>query len=247
MFGEKSAAGFEAADGGTVFDAQYGLAPAQPDDWFRVWGVNPFARSPAAGSKVSEAAPRQSGYRMPQRVKKERCAQPGAFPAAPYYDASLTAHGVQKVEMSPGGKESASPAEANAVALGTLFKWRFAEFTGGPDASEPLEYNVTAFSGSYELEHVFERRSPRLRLGGPMMAMSSPDVPTSCTSPERLLRKMFRDKWAPGASRRGIAACTGRFPPRRNCVVACAGADSRSSLPLVRRPRYRCWSLRVCR
>ena len=62
---EKSPKGWEAVVGAKVFDEQRGLAQAQPDDRGRVWGVNTFARLPAIGGKVSDAAAEQSGYRIP--------------------------------------------------------------------------------------------------------------------------------------------------------------------------------------
>ena len=69
--------GVEAAVKESAFDARYGILPPQPDDKSRVWGANSYARLPAFGGKVTEAAPRQSGYRMPQSVNKEECAQLG--------------------------------------------------------------------------------------------------------------------------------------------------------------------------
>ena len=43
--------------------------PAQPDDQYLVWGVNPSARVPAFGGPISEAVPQQPGFRTPELAK----------------------------------------------------------------------------------------------------------------------------------------------------------------------------------
>ena len=70
LFNEQSPPELEAAAAEEPFDFRRGDVPAQPDDRFRVWGVNSFARVPAFGGQVSEAALQQPGIRMPELAKK---------------------------------------------------------------------------------------------------------------------------------------------------------------------------------
>ena len=101
VFDEKPPKGMVAAVHEKMFEEQHGIAPAQPGDRRRVWGVISSAFSPAIGSKVSESAAEQSGYCMPQPVKKGKCAQSGAFLAMSSYDA-----GAQKVGGYDAGATS---------------------------------------------------------------------------------------------------------------------------------------------
>ena len=69
---EQSPPGLLPAVNEKAFDVQLGNAPTPPDDQPRAWGANPFARVPASGGQVSEAAPQQPGFRMPELVKKDK-------------------------------------------------------------------------------------------------------------------------------------------------------------------------------
>ena len=82
--------------------------------------------------------------------------------------------------MVSGSEEPASPAAANAVALGKLFKLRFAACTVDLEVTEELAPNSGGYLPSYEREH-------GLRAGGPRVTLFCPDVPSRCTSPAWLL------------------------------------------------------------
>ena len=158
-------------------DQQYGLASAQPDDKCRVWGVNSLARLPAFGGKATEAAPQQSGYRAPQFVEEEKCAQSGAFLVMSDYDAPVSSPGLQKVETVSGCNKPLPQVAAYTAGLRELRKFRFAKCTVDPDATGALVSNVMGCSVNYELEHGFDRPPPRSRTGGPGATVLHPDVP----------------------------------------------------------------------
>ena len=140
----------EAVVNAEMFEKQYGVAPAQPGDYSRIWGFNSLAHLPAFGGKVSEAAAEQSGYRMPQCVKKEKCGQSGVRFAASDYDASFTVNGAQKVDAAPGNKKKMYQVVANAAAAGELFRPRFRDYTFDDKASEQLVGDVERYAGGYE-------------------------------------------------------------------------------------------------
>ena len=157
---EKSPNGLEAVVNEKMFDREYGLVPAQPDDKSRVWGVNSIAQSSSFGGTASEAAPQHSGYRLPQSVKRDKSAQPGAFPATSDYFASLTVPGVQMVQTAPGSKRPPSPVEVNSVASGKLFTLGPAGCSVDPGATEELAPNTPEYLLSRKLDEVFKRSSP---------------------------------------------------------------------------------------
>ena len=189
---EPSPPGLGAVVNEQVPDAQHGGVRAQLDDESRARGLNSFARPPAFGGKASEAAPQQSGYRMPESVKKGQCAQSGLRLAAPDHGASLAAPGVQMAEMVHGSKKSGSLVEANAAPLGRVSNMRCVERTGDPDATEALMSNLMMYSAGYELERGFRRGLPRLRVGWPRATLFFPDAPASCTSRRGCCAKCFK-------------------------------------------------------
>ena len=65
-----------------AFDAQRGNILAQPDDQCRVWGVNSFARARAFGGPLSEASSRQTGFRVLELAKTQKCPLAGLQRAA---------------------------------------------------------------------------------------------------------------------------------------------------------------------
>ena len=129
---------------------------------------------PAFGGKVSEAVSRQSGYRMPQSVKKTSSPSWVCLLAVLDYEAALTAPGGQLVGQVSGYKKSMSPAEGGAVLLGMLFKMRFGDCTRDPEATEELASNMMRFSVSYKSEHGIKRSSPRLCRGVPRVLRIHP-------------------------------------------------------------------------
>ena len=154
---EKSPKGLARAVRETMIDRLRGLAPAQPDDQNRVWGVDLVARQPAFGGKASQTAAGQSGYRVPRPVKKEECPQSGAYLAPSNYDAPLTVPDVQNAEVGPGVKDRLPQVEDDAVVLRELFQSSFED-----NAPDELVGNMTRYASSYELERGFKRSSPRL-------------------------------------------------------------------------------------
>ena len=223
---ERPPKGSLAAANEAAFDKQYGLVLVQPGGQNRVSGVTSRARSPAFGGKASETVSHQAVYRTPKSAKEVACAQSGVFFVMSDYDASLAVPGAQKVGAAPGGKKLAPQVGASAEALGKLFKSRPAERTFDEKASEELAPNVTGRSVIYELERGFKRPSTRLRRDGQRAPVFFPYGPARCTSPARLLYKMFQEK---GAARHLAAQCfrvCGSFPGAPSLRVGLYGDDS---------------------
>ena len=80
----------------------------------------------------------QAGFRMPQCVEKEKCAQSGLCSAASDYDASLTVPGAQNADVGPGIREKTPHVETSAAASGRQ----------GGKASEELAENMMLIAAS---------------------------------------------------------------------------------------------------
>ena len=217
---EKSLNGLEAAVNETVLDRRHGLAPAQPDDHSRVWGVNSFARLPAFCGKAPETAAQLSGFRMPHSVKEEKCAQSDVSMAMSDYGASLTVPGAQKADVLPGGKKRMSRVEADAVALGMPSKPWFAERTHEADASQVLAESTLGHTGSFELGRGFKRSSSRSPHCGPRVSALFPGSPSCVTAPAWMSYKILLGERALSSARVAPrCARVARRPVRRRLRV----------------------------
>ena len=120
----------------------------------------------------------------------------GAWLIMSYYDASLTAPGVQNEEVDPGAPVQLAQVEDGALVLGTLFQSSSAGCSFEEKASEELVDHMRRYARSYELEHGCKRSPSRLRQWGPRATAFFAYTPSCCASSAWMLYKLFQDKWA---------------------------------------------------